>query len=142
MHDFEAIYRCEYEESPTRIKVPYYGNDNVELTWVDGDCTNENTITILAANGMGIFYHPEDQKMTAGELLFTMKTSPCSTAPNPYLAQNIKAELTKDYKMRVTWDAVEGASSYGIAIYTPQGVEIAKKTITISQDLKATKFNI
>ena len=118
--DFVGYYRCEYGESPTTVQVPYYGNE-VNISWVDGTCTNEISISILAPNGIGLFYHPENQTMTAGELLGTLSSSPCLTGDNPYIAQNIAGVVNEDRTMTITWDTVEGASGYRLTILKPDG---------------------
>lgn len=114
----EMYYRCEYGQSPTRIDVPYYG-DEVTIRWVSGSATGENSITVLASNGMGLFYYPEGTGMNDGQLLFTMTESPCRSEENPYCPQNIQAVVHTNKTMTVSWDAVQGAAQYAISIISP-----------------------
>ena len=120
-------YTLDKEDgSYKRVYVPYYGNE-VSFIWNSGKYDGEVGFTVMLPNGMGLFYHAEGTDISDKELLYTMKETPCIAAPSPYNPENVKAVVTDEYKMRVTWDAVKGAASYKLYIYNPQGEEISNK---------------
>ena len=108
-----------------KVSVPYYGNE-VSFVWNSGSYDGEVGFTVLSSNGIGLFHHEPNTALADGEQVFLMKVSPCMDGLNPYIPQDIQAVVTDEYKLRVTWTPVEGAASYKLQVYDPQGTDIAK----------------
>ena len=124
--DFSETYTLS-DGSYAEVDIPYYDKE-MTFTWTNGSYADEVGFTILTSNGIGLF-SVQPGYITSG-LLYTQTLSPCSTAPNPYNPKNLKVTLTSDNKLRASWDAVGGASYYGVKIINPLGKTMTNKQTT------------
>ena len=108
-------------------QIPYYGKETT-FEWSPGSWVDEVGFVIVSSNGMGLFQHKANTELTAG-IVYTQSDSPCMSGANPYEPKNVKASLTSDYAISVSWDAVENVSYYRINIYNPLGVDIAEDKV-------------
>ena len=113
----EMTYTLD-QGSYARVQVPYYGN-TVYGYWVAGSYDSEVGISITSPNTAGLYYHAPGTTLNEGEL-FVLTESPCRDEENPYIPQNIRAEL-QQRTLVVSWNAVSGASYYYVNIISPDG---------------------
>ena len=100
-----------------QVKIPYFGNE-MNFSWTTGSWPEEVGFTILASNGVPLFNHEQNTSLYDG-LVYTLKSSPCSSSANPFAPKNIIAKLNEYRQMAIVWDAVDGAASYSITVTTP-----------------------
>ena len=147
LHVYEGIHHMQYtlsdaDGSHKRVHVPYYGG-TVNFNWASGSYDSEVGFEILASNGRGLFRHEANTSISDGDLVFTMADSPCLGSANEANPQNIQAQLTEDYRLAITWDAVDGAAYYRIDVLGPDNITItnAERTYAAEHRTSVVKWN-
>ena len=112
------------------VEVPYYGNQ-VHFYWIKGLYDSETSFTIQISNGMGV-YSATGKDLADGELFYTLPGSPCTTAPNPYVPQNLQVIETAGPKLYISWEAVEGVAQYFVTLVQPDGALLTGTTTNLN----------
>lgn len=114
--DKDTYWQCELTKGMLAIyREAYTARDTIQFYWNSGSYDNECLFFIADQNGGGLYTKPLNRLYADGELIYTMKTSPCSSSRTYNF--NLQAELNTGY-VNLKWNAISGASYYKVIVCT------------------------